>query len=78
MSLEIKQYKEFPLWCIGIGSMSAMLGHRFDSWPGTVGWVSGVATAMVAQILSLAQELHVLQGGKKKKKEYKNNTRIQE
>ena len=28
---------EFPLWCSGIGGISAAPGCRFDPWPGTVG-----------------------------------------
>ena len=28
---------QFPLWCSGIGSISAARGHRFDPWPSTVG-----------------------------------------
>ena len=29
--------KEFPLWCNGIGGVSAASGHRFDPPPYTVG-----------------------------------------
>ena len=28
--------KEFLLWCNGISGVSALPGHRFSSWPGTV------------------------------------------
>ena len=38
--------QEFLLWCKGIGAVLGALGHRFDPWPGTVGWVSGIATAL--------------------------------
>ena len=50
-----------------------VLGCRFDPWPGTLGEGSGVATAAaeitaVARIRSLAQKVHRLWGGQKKKK----------
>jgi len=69
---------ELPLWCNGIGSVLGTLGCRFYSIPGprTVGSGSSVATdaASAARIGSVAQELHVPQGGQKRSKQMNKNT----
>ena len=41
------KFREFLLWHIGIGGILGVLGHRFDSQPGTMGWDPvSVATAV--------------------------------
>ena len=50
-----------------IVSVLGVMGLRFDPLPGTVGWGSGIAKA-ATWIRSLAQELHMLQGGQTKQK----------
>ena len=58
-----------------------LLGHRFNPWPGTVGWGSSLAAvadyiATMALISSLAWDLHMLwvaQNDQKKKNKKKNH-----
>ena len=59
---------EFPLWCNEIGGLSAGMQVWGPVW--SVGWGAGIPTA-IAQIWSLAWELHMLLSGKKKKKKKK-------
>lgn len=62
------QLSEFRLWCPGIHDVSGVLGHT--------GLLSGLKIwsccySVVAQIWSLAQELHMLQSGRKRKKDFR-------
>ena len=68
---------EFLLWHNGISCVSAAPERWFNPWPGTVG--SSVAAATVfmatsAQILSLACELPMPQGGQKRKQNTHTHT----
>ena len=62
-----------------ISGVPAMLGCRFDPWPGTVVKISSFATAAkvttVAQIWSLAWELYIPWCGKKERKEGRKKLR---
>ena len=46
-SLIKEQLLDFPLWHKRHGGVLRALGYRFNPQPGTVGYGSGVATAVV-------------------------------
>ena len=62
-----KYFGEFPLWRSVIGGTLGALGHRFD--PSLAQQVEGLALPQLQlRIWSLPRELHMLQGGWRKKK----------
>ena len=44
-ALKKLSFLEFLLWCSGIDGILGAVGHRFDPWPSTVGYISTVAAA---------------------------------